>query len=392
MHELLAFDQGRSFEADKCEAAPVTGIVGSAEPLAPEPLDGQAHRGAGELCLADGDARVRDWASGFSPETLRRANGRLWLTGDDVTAADGMLAMFRQLDHTYGAGPFAAQVTIYIDTELATLLARPATGEDVVHARARVATGLFELAGYQAVDAGDPSRAQVYYLRALALTRATHNHSYGAYLVAVSLGHLALHSRRPRHALRWAESAAAAGTAASPATRAAISAVQARAHARMGQEREATALILQAERLLGSSVPADEPSWIRYFTPAYLADEVAHCLYDLDRSQAARGHLMDAIEGVGRDKVRRLAIDAALLASTWLRTGDVDRACAAGRDAVNYAARTSSGRCAQRVAGVLAGLDSHADYAPVAELREYARLVLPAADRVATATATARGA
>ncbi|MFD5087344.1 hypothetical protein ACFWOG_32495 [Kitasatospora sp. NPDC058406] len=255
-----------------------------------------------------------------------------------------------------------------------------------------MATGLFELAGYQAVDAGDPSRAQVYYLRALALTRATRNHSYGAYLVAVSLGHLALHSRRPRHALRWAESAAAAGTAASPATRAAISVVQARAHARMGQEREATALILQAERLLGSSVPADEPSWIRYFTPAYLADEVAHCLYDLDRFQAARGHLMDAIEGVGRDKVRRLAIDAALLASTWLRTGDVDRACAAGRDAVNYAARTSSGRCAQRVAGVLAGLDSHADYAPVAELREYARLVLPAADRVATATATARGA
>ncbi|MEV7937193.1 hypothetical protein AB0O82_13745 [Kitasatospora sp. NPDC088264] len=359
-----------------------------AEPPASEPLDEPTHSVAGELRLTDGDAHVRDWASGFSSPATLLTDAHLWVTDDDVTVAEGMLTMFRQLDHTHGAGPFAAQLTTYIDTELAMLLARPAASDDTVHARARVATGFLELAGYQAVDAGDPNRAQAYYMRALALTSATHNHAYGAYLVAVNLGHLALHSRQPRHALRWAQSAAAAvSTAASPATRAAITAVQARAHARMGQEQEATALIFQAERLLDSSVPADEPSWIRYFTPAYLADEVAHCLHDLDRSPAARGHLADAIEGVGRDKVRRLAIDAALLASTWLRTGDVDQACAAGRDAVNYAARTSSGRCVQRVAGVLAGLDTHARYAPVVELREYARLVLPAADRAATATA-----
>ncbi|GAA2255091.1 hypothetical protein GCM10010430_43600 [Kitasatospora cystarginea] len=90
---------------------------------------------------------------------------------------------------------------------------------------------------------------------------------------------------------------------------------------------------------------------------------------------------------MGRDKVRRLAIDAALLASTWLRTGDLDQACAAGHDAVSYAARTSSGRCVQRVAGLLAGLDAHADYTAVADLREYTRHVLPAADQAATAMA-----
>ncbi|WP_370219878.1 hypothetical protein [Kitasatospora sp. GAS1066B] len=310
------------------------------------------------------------------------------MTSDDVAVADDVLTMFRQLDHTHGAGPFAAQVSTYIDTELARLLARPAASDDTVRARARVATGFLELAGYQAVDSGDPTRAQRYYLRALAMTTANHDQAYGAYLIAVNLGHLALHDSQPRSALRWAESAAAAAsTMASPATRAAITAVRSRAHARMGQEQEATALILQAEQLLSSSVTADEPSWIRYFTPAYLADEIAHCLHDLGRSPAARGHLSDAIEGVGRDKVRRLAIDAALLASTWLRTGDIDQACAAGRDAVDYAARTSSGRCVQRVASVLEGLDTHADYAPVAELREYARLVLPAAGRAAKAAA-----
>ncbi|MFI9273925.1 helix-turn-helix transcriptional regulator [Kitasatospora sp. NPDC052896] len=386
LHELLTTDQDGSAAPDPQGSAPDTARV--AEPPAFEPSGGLFPSVAGGMRLTDSEALVADWASSFNSPATSLTDDRSWVTSDDVAVADDVLTMFRQLDHTHGAGPFAAQVTTYIDTELARLLARPAASDDTVRARARVATGFLELAGYQAVDSGDPTRAQIYYLRALAMTSATHNQAYGAYLVAANLGHLALHGRQPRSALRWAESAAAvASTAASPATRAAITAVQARAHARMGQEQESTALILHAEQLLDSSVPADEPSWIRYFTPAYLADEVAHCLHDLGRSPAARIHLSDAIEGVGRDKVRRLAIDAALLASTWLRTGDVDQACAAGRDAVDYAARTSSGRCVQRVAGVLAGLDAHADYAPVEQLREYARNVLPAADRAATAAA-----
>ncbi|WP_344638141.1 hypothetical protein [Kitasatospora cystarginea] len=216
-------------------------------------------------------------------------DSRLWVTTDEVSVAESLLGMFRQLDHTHGAGPFAAQVTTYIDTELAVLLSRPAASDDAVNARARVATGFLELAGYQAVDTGSPALAQSYYQRALTLTAATDDRAYGAYLVAVNLGHLALHCEQPRTALRWAESASAAvGTTTSPATRAAITAVRARAHARMGQEQEASALILQAESLLDSSSPGDEPAWIKYFTPAYLADEVAHCLHDLGRSPAAR--------------------------------------------------------------------------------------------------------
>lgn len=86
---------------------------------------------------------------------------------------------------------------------------------------------------------------------------------------------------------------------------------------------------------------------------------------------------------MGEDRVRRRAIDVALLAATWLRTGDLDRACAAGRDAVAYAARTGSGRCVERVAGVLAELRVHADCAPARELCEFARAVLPEADDMA---------
>ncbi|MFF4923407.1 hypothetical protein ACFY4B_22735 [Kitasatospora sp. NPDC001261] len=98
---------------------------------------------------------------------------------------------------------------------------------------------------------------------------------------------------------------------------------------------------------------------------------------------AARSQLAEALSGVGEDRVRRRAIDTVLLAATWLRTRDLDRACAAGRDAVAYAARTGSGRCVERVAGVLAELRVHADCAPARELREFARAVLPEADGMA---------
>ncbi|MFE4359908.1 MULTISPECIES: helix-turn-helix transcriptional regulator [Streptomycetaceae] len=332
--------------------------------------------------LAQADGLVADWLSVSS--LIEGTATSLPVTEADIGAAEGILDLFRQLDHTHGARQYQRQVSSYIDNELEALLRRQAADESVARRRARLTAGFCELAGYQAVDTGSPDQAQAYYRRALTLTAVTNDQAYSAYLVAVNLGHLALHCGEPETALRWAASAqAAAGTAASPATRAAITAVVARANARMRRETEATKLIIQAEKLLDTADHQDEPTWIRYFNHAYLADEVAHCLHDLGRAPAARSQLAEALSGVGEDRVRRRAIDAALLAATWLRTGHLDRACAAGRDAVAYAARTGSGRCIERVAGVLADLRAHDDYAPARELREFARVVLPEADGMA---------
>ncbi len=308
------------------------------------------------------------------------SSGGLWLTSDDVLVAEDTLQMFRGLDHAHGAGHFAAQLKSYIDTELATLLDRPAAGAAVAAQRDRVATGFFELAGYQAVDSGRPGWAQFYYGRALTLTAQAGDRAYGSYLVAANLAHLALHCGHPTIALRWAEGArTAAAQTASPGTRAAITAVAARAHARLGAERETTRLLTLAETLLASADPQEEPAWIRYFNHGYLADEMAHCFHDLGRPPAARRQVTDALDGVGRTHVRRLAIDAALLASTWLRSGEVEQACSVGREAVQYAARTSSGRCVERVARLASDLVPYAASPIVVEFQDYVRTVLPAA-------------
>ncbi|MFJ6136248.1 hypothetical protein [Kitasatospora sp. NPDC092286] len=331
---------------------------------------------------------ITSWVAADGPMAASaESGGRLWVTDQDVLLARDTLAMFRQLDHAHGAGQFAAHLSTYIDTELVSLLSRPAASRDTELGRRQVATGFLELAGYQAVDSGRPGWAQAYYKRALVLTAEARDRAYGGYLVAVNLGHLALHCDHSDAALRWSQAAiAGVGTAASPATRAAILAVSARAHARMGDEQPTTALMVQAEALLDASDAQEEPPWISYFTRAYLADEMAHCLHDLGRAPAARSQVADALEGVGRDRVRRLAIDAALLASTWLRSDDLEQACAAGREAVGYAARTSSGRSVDRVARLLSDLAPYAGHRDVAEFFEYVHAVLPAAAQQAAAT------
>jgi hypothetical protein len=145
----------------------------------------------------------------------------------------------------------------------------------------------------------------------------------------------------------------------------------------MGREVETSQALIACERLLDRSDAVGEPRWIAYFNRAYLADEVAHCLHDLGRAPAARSAAEDALEGVGASRVRRLAIDATLLASAWLRSGDVEQACAMAGDGVRYTARTSSGRCRDRVRQLLADLAPYRGTPCVRDLEELVCEVLP---------------
>jgi hypothetical protein len=123
----------------------------------------------------------------------------------------------------------------------------------------------------------------------------------------------------------------------------------------------------------------DEPPWVRYLTPAYLADEVAHCLFDLGHYDSARREIDQAVAGVGASRVRRLAIDTALLASSLARSGHVDEACARGRDAADLARRTTSMRTVQRVAQLRLDLSGYEHEREVIDLFDYLHEVLPAA-------------
>lgn len=299
---------------------------------------------------------------------------------EQAAAAQTALRLFRELDHRHGSGRVRGEVERYVAEHVSPMVESGATFRDGDSSLRAVAVGFFEFSGYQAVDTGADGVAQRRYARALQLSQAAGDRTYGAYLLAVSLGHLALHCNHPDVALRTALAAVeGAGETASPAVRAALHAVVARAHARLGQAKDCTAHLVTAESMLGHSVTGDEPAWIRYFTPAYLADEMAHCFFDLDDHPQAQRSVDVALASLQPGHLRRLAIDTSLLASSLAVQGRLDQASAVGRVAVDHAAATESQRCVQRVVALRVELELHRDQRDVREFLEHLKDALPSA-------------
>lgn len=309
------------------------------------------------------DRPVLDWLLTTAADARR-----LRTNHDMADRAAQTLQELRDVDHAHGAGLAYPEVAHRVARDLDTLAA----------VAPRVATGFLELAGYEAVDLGADGLAQQHYLRALDIATACGDRLYGGYLIAVSLAHLALHCGDARQAARLA-TAALRGTEhqASPAVRAAFRVVLARAHARLGDEPACAAALLQVDADLARHHDGDEPAWISYFGEADLADEKAHCFFDLRHYELARHEAIRAVDLLDPSRVRRRAIDTALHAATLARTGDVEQACAVGHDAVDYAARTASFRSMHRIALMMAELQPHATLAAVRDVTDYLQAALP---------------
>lgn len=331
------------------------------------------------------DRPVMDWVIGSSAIPFPTQRTGQVVTEHDVRMASDMLSMFRKLDHTYGAGQLRGQVVNYLATEVSRLLSRPTTDQRTEMALMTIAAGICEMVGYQAVDIGANGLAQRYYLAAIGFAQASGDRAYGAHLVAANVAHLALHVGHPAEALRMVQAAQHGGqSAASPAAQAAFCAVEARAYARMKNEKACAAALAEAEAALAKSVPTAEPDWISYFTPADLEEETAHCMYDLDRHEQAQHIVRTAVNDLDPTRVRRLAIDTALLATSLAASGQLEEACAVGRDAVDYAARTNSFRCVLRINDMRQALAPFAGHHSVADLENLVREVLPRATSAET--------
>jgi tetratricopeptide (TPR) repeat protein len=272
------------------------------------------------------------------------------------------------MDHVHGAG------AIYPTLE------RSLSGRlrDLTVTAPQVASGMLELAGYEAVDLGVDGIAQGHHLRALQLMTRSGNTLYGGYLVAVSLAHLALHCGDSDQAARLAV-AGLRGTQAqaTPAVRAAFRTVLARAHARRGDEAACTAALLQVDTDLARSRTDEEPHWIRYFGEADLADEKAHCFFDLGRYEQAYQETQAALCLLPPDRARRVCIDSALQAAALARAHQVEHACAVARRAIDTATGVTSFRAAHRIVLMLAELHPYADVPAVQDVVEYAHTRLP---------------
>ncbi|MEU6079234.1 transcriptional regulator [Streptomyces sp. NPDC047108] len=291
----------------------------------------------------------RDWLiTETDPHVARTAGARVGQT--DVEAVRSMTQALVDLDHRFGSGHVRPVVVHYLNSVVAGLLSgsyREAVGRDLFAAVAR----LTELAGYMAVDTGQPGLAQRYYIQALRLAQAAGDRGYGGYVLAASMSHLAAALGNPREIAQLARAAQEGARGhVTPRAQAMFLAAEARGHALLGDGGAFQTVAARAESAMekagGSSAegPGDDPEWIAHFDHAYLADELAHCHRDLGQAEAAGRRAEEALAGHPESRARRRAIGLALLASAQVQQREIELACTTGTQALELLAGLRSNR------------------------------------------------
>ena len=213
----------------------------------------------------------------------------------DVEAIKATTQALTDLDHRFGSGHVRPVVVHYLNSVVSGLLAgsyRESVGRELFSAVAR----LTELAGYMAVDTGQPGLAQRYYIQALRLAQAAGDRAYGGYILAASMSHLAASLGNPREIAQLARAAQEGARGQVTATvEAMFHAAEARGHALLGDAHTFATVAGLALDAMDRSEPDEDPPWIAHFDHAYLADELAHCHRDLGQREPAARRAQEAL-------------------------------------------------------------------------------------------------
>ncbi|MFF0063621.1 MULTISPECIES: transcriptional regulator [unclassified Streptomyces] len=320
----------------------------------------------------------RDWLiTGADTQVARTAGARVGVS--DVEAVRAMTRALTELDHRFGSGHVRPVVVHYLNSVVSGLLSgsyRESVGRELFAAVAR----LTELAGYMAVDTGQPGLAQRYYIQALRLAQAAGDRGYGGYVLAASMSHLAAQLGNPREISQLARAAQeGARGRVTPRAEAMFYAAEARGHALLGDARTCHEVAGKAIAALELAEPSagDDPDWIAHFDHAYLADELAHCYRDLGQAEVAANHASNALDGHPESRARRRAIGLVLLATAQVQQREVEQACHTGTRAVELLGRLRSSRGAEYLDDLQQRLEP---YAAEPSVREFgARLEIQAA-------------
>ncbi|MFE9248666.1 transcriptional regulator [Streptomyces sp. NPDC007088] len=310
----------------------------------------------------------RDWLISVPDGQVAR-NGGPRVGPSDVAAVRAMTEALVGLDHQYGSGHVRPVVVHYLNSVVSGLLSgsyRESVGRELFGAVAR----LTELAGYMAIDTGQPGLAQRYYIQALRLAQAADDRAYGGYVLAASMSHLAAQLGNPREISQLARAAQeGARGRATPRARSMFHAAEARGHALLGDRRSAQEAVGRAESELARCAPErdEDPAWIAHFDEAYLADELAHCYRDLgDPVQSARA-AGAALAGHPRSRTRRRAIGLVLLATAQVQQREVEEGCRTGLRAAELLGSLRSNRGAEYLDDFRLRLEPYREEAAVRE-------------------------
>lgn len=268
----------------------------------------------------------------------------------DVEAIRDATVMFGNYDYKFGGGRPKPLVAKFLEIEVLPLLPHVSLTDPVGREYFREVAALTRLAGWTAYDAGAHGQAQRYLTQAFRLAKAAGDKALCGRILA-GMSHQANFLGHYQRAVDLATAAhQGAKGYTTPTSVALFLAMKARAHASLGQEAEATAALLAAERQHAQGEPANDPVWIRYFDRAELHAEFAHCFRDLKKSELANYHAAASIRESSNLYVRSLSFCRTVLATSHLLNNDIEEALAVASGVVDTAATLQSFRVLSYVA------------------------------------------
>jgi tetratricopeptide (TPR) repeat protein len=295
----------------------------------------------------------------------------------DVLEIREATSAFRVLDNRLGGGRIRPTVVEYLHTDITPLLRDCRCAEDVRRQLFSAAAELAQLVGWQAYDLEMHGLAQRYLIQALTMARFAGDEGLGGEILA-AMSHQAIYVAQPQQAIDMAQAAQLASRRAGlPILQTESIVMEAHGHALRKDANSCSQALRRAEAIFNQTANHDQPTWLSYFDEAYFAAQIAHCFHALGEGKQTETYALRSLDMDPR-YIRGKAFNLTLLAIGYALQGELDQACAHGREAVDLTGNLDSTRAITYIRKLLGELAPHAQENQIREFRTYAQTALPA--------------
>ncbi|MFE9404045.1 sporulation protein [Streptomyces sp. NPDC006530] len=237
-----------------------------------------------------------------------------------------------------------------------------------------ISAELARLAGWAALDVGRHGTAFYHFDRALSWSRQADDTDLSCYILA-TMALLATLRDCPATALDMTQgSVEAGGSRVSARVLAFTRLIEARAHARVGDARSASAALAASERMLErASRQGEAPRWIDFLTHPRLASDAAEVYRDLGNPRACLAWNRQATAMATDTFTRSVGMQEAIVATAHLQNGDLDESLKLGHRSIDVLRVVKSSRARGYVRDLGAALEPHCNMRPVRAFLSRAR-------------------
>lgn len=146
-------------------------------------------------------------------------------------------------------------------------------------------------------------------------------------------------------------------------------AMEARGRAITGDSAGCASDLSDAEDALEETT-SDAAEWARFLNRAFLAGEMSQCFRDLHQGHQAERYALESIHA-SSSRGRRRVLSQATLATSYLQQGELERACAAGGQAIDLLeGGIRSTRAVYEIRCLARGLESYGTHPEVRTFRD----------------------